>query len=233
MKSFTTTAIAALVAGTMGALVLAPAAFADDTPAAPAPQKGMHMQHPGMQRPGQPGGMQGMWMHRGEMGGPGNLLELACSERGGEALEIALVHVKYSVSPTAEQTPLFDTLHDAAIADQKTFADACKTANGDSATLAGKTIIDRLQAHFDIEKAKLTAMTDLLPKFKAFYDSLTDAQKAKLEPPHGGWSQGPGGHGRWADHLHRKQPGDGATQPPATDEGAQPAAPADDTAAPT
>ncbi len=231
MKSFSTTAIAALVAGTMGALLLTPA-FADDAAATPASQNGTAMQRPGMHGAGQQQGMRGMWMHRDDKGmGPhGELLKLACSERGGEAIEMALVHLKYSVDPTADQTPLFNALHDAAVADQKTFAEACKSAMGDKTAAGTKSVLDRLQAGLDIEKAKLAAMTDLLPKFKTFYDSLTDAQKAKLNADRGALARN--GMRPWADRggMHRDQPGRDSGRSAAPDDTA---APADDTISPT
>ena len=229
MKSLTTKAIAALVAATIGAVSYTPFAYADDSA---APQNGTAMQHPGMHHPGQPGGMRQMWMHRGalNMGQHGDLLDLACSPRGGEALEVALVHVKYTVDLTAEQTPLFDTLHDAAVADQKTFADACKAAMGNPGDAAGKSTLDRFQSRLDIEKAKLAAITDLMPKFKAFYDSLTDAQKAKLDAEHRAFGQDRSRP--WADRDSRPgRPGDTRAQPPAPAD--SPVTPTDDTSTPT
>jgi hypothetical protein len=225
MKILTKTALAALIAGSIGSIALMPA-FADDA-AAPAPSTGTvapvadeqlaranDMGGPGMMQRGPHGGVG----QRGDL--RANLLDLACGDRGGEALAIGLVHIEYAVKPTATQAPLLDALKTTALADQKTFADACKTAMGDAKADAGKpNLVDRLQARLAIDTAKVTALNDVLPKFKAFYDSLTDDQKTKLEPrrPMGermGFNGQPGPRG-W---QHRMGPGhfrptDGAGAP--------------------
>lgn len=195
MKFLTTTALAALIAGSLGVAALAPA-LADDatTPAAAAAPA---TAAPSPTAPSQdlarandmtgPGGM----MQHGMRGGFGqrdelraNILDLACGDRGAEALAMGFVHIEYAVKPTAEQAPLLDALKSTALADQKTFAEACKAAIGDANGQPGKTnLLDRLQTRLKIDTAKVTALNDVLPKFKAFYDSLTDDQKAKLEPP--------------------------------------------------
>ena len=214
MKSLTTTALAALFAGTAGMLALAPAAFAEDAttaavtaaPTQPAPQRDASRDD---LRPGN--GMRGM-MQRGPgaFGGPrADVFDIACGPHGAEALEIALVHLQYAVQPTAAQQPLLDTLKTTALADQKTFAEACKTA----------------------------ALSDVLPKFKAFYDSLTAEQKAKLTPPrmeaHFGLNGPMGQMGPRGMHLHQRHMGPGMGNAPDAapapgDTTATPPAPADD-----
>jgi hypothetical protein len=251
MKYLTTTALAALVAAAIGTAALVPA-FADDTtaPAASAAPPALQdaargdMNGPGAMNRTGPMGRMGGQMHR--WGGPenangrgdlrANLLDLACGDRGAEALEIALVHVQYAVKPTTEQAPLLDALKTAALADQKTFADACKTAMGDANTTAGqKTILDRLQARLAIDTAKVTALSDVLPKFKAFYDSLSDAQKAKLEPQRGGehmgfngqfGPRGMGQHGMGPHGAGRMHPADGTNGPGSPPAPGQPDLPA-------
>ena len=191
MKYSTKTALAALLAASLGAVALAPA-LADDTTtpaattaapasAATAPTEELaranDMTGPGMMQHGARGG----FGQREDL--RANLLDLACGDRGAEALAIGFVHIEYAVKPTAEQAPLLDALKSTALADQKTFADACKTATSDAKGDAGKpNLLDRLQTRLAIDTAKVTALNDVLPKFKAFYDSLTDDQKAKLEP---------------------------------------------------
>jgi len=196
MKYLTTTAIAALLVGTVAAFSLVPAQADDATPAAPAvaapaapaaPENVAKADEPNLPGPGMRGhGGPGGW-NRGE-NLRSNILDIACGDRGAEMLEIGFIHVQYSVKPTAAQQPLFDALKTSALADQKTFADACKGAmdqkTGDAAQKP--SILDRLQTRVTIENAKVTALNDVLPKFKAFYDSLTDDQKAKLEPHQGG-----------------------------------------------
>jgi len=255
MKYSTKTALAALLAASLGAVALAPA-LADDattttpaattgtiTPAAPATGEQPLARANDMGGPGM--------MQRGLRGGFGqredlraNLLDLACGDRGAEALAIGFVHIEYAVKPTAEQAPLLDALKSTALADQKTFADACKTATSDAKGDAGKpNLLDRLQTRLAIDTAKVTALNDVLPKFKAFYDSLTDDQKAKLEPqrPMGermGFNGRPGpqnwqhrmgpGHFRPADGVagpDQQGPGQADAQPGFDDQDSPDAAP--------
>ena len=228
MKILTKTALAALLAGSIGSVALMPA-FADDTaapaattsattPAAPALGEQLaranDMGGPGMMQRGPHDGMG----QRGDL--RANLLDLACGDRGAEALAMGFVHIEYAVKPTATQAPLLDALKTTALADQKTFADACKTATGDAKADAGKpNLVDRLQTRLAIDTAKVTALTDVLPKFKAFYDSLTDDQKAKLEP-HRPMGERMGFNGKFGPQngQHRMGPGrfhptDGAATP--------------------
>ncbi|MEO8884396.1 MAG: Spy/CpxP family protein refolding chaperone [Devosia sp.] len=246
MKYLTTTAIAALLVGTVAALSLVPAQADDTTPAAPAvgapaapaasenvaKTDEPNLAGPGMRGHGGPGG----WNRGGSM--RSNILNIACGDRGAEALEIAFIHVQYGVKPTTAQQPLFDALKTSALADQKTFADACKSAMDQKTGDAQKpSILDRLETRVTIENAKVTALNDVLPKFKAFYDSLTDEQKAKLEPRQGGprvgfnqmWGHPGWGHfgpGRFG-HQHRPQAPDTQQGPdshanPADNEDASP-----------
>jgi hypothetical protein len=186
------------------------------------------------------GGMMGRSGMRGEFGGPqgmhGGMLDFACGDRGAEALEIAFVHINYAVKPTAEQAPLLDALKTTALADQKKVADTCQTAIAGNAGKA--TMLDRMQTRLTLDNARVAALTDVLPKFKAFYDSLTDDQKAKLEPPagfggprmganggrwnHQNWEHrfGPGRMGpmqRMWDNQNATPPAGSSTTPPATD----------------
>jgi hypothetical protein len=252
MKYLTTTALAALLAGSLGAVALAPAAFADDpaAPAAAAPATpGPANQWPAAgDRPGwgrMMGGMMGHPGMRGEFGGPqgmrAGMLDFACGDHGAEALEIAFVHINYAVKPTAEQAPLLDALKTTALADQKKVADTCQTAVAGDAGKA--TMLDRMQARLTLDNARVAALTDVLPKFKAFYDSLTADQKAKLEPRsgfggprmganggmwnHQNWQHrfGPGRMGpmqRMWDGQNATPPAGSSTTPPAADSDAAP-----------
>ena len=237
MKFVTTATLAALLLGSAGVSGLvpayadaaaAPAVAAPATPAPPADAMAATDQQPG--RPGMGSHMRGGDMGMGRPGAMrGGLLSIACGDRGAEALEIAFIHVQYEVKPTAEQQPLFDALKTTALADQKNFSDACQAAMGAGGT-ASATILDRFQNRLAIETAKVTALNDVMPKLKAFYDSLTDAQKQQLQPRRwGGPRMGEmGGPGRWAppgmmgpmNHMHRPH------QPDATPPGADDATPA-------
>lgn len=219
MKLLTQAALAALLAGSLGIAGLVPTyadSAASGTPgqAAATPQPdagqsadsgpgagnrwGMPHQHP-------------IWRR----GGSSPLLRLACSDRGAEALEIAFVRVKYELKLTAEQQPLFDTLRTAALADQKSFADTCQAAMNDGVKPGQKTLLDRMQTELALDSAKVTALSDVVPKFKAFFDSLTDQQKAALSNlrpdrahfggPAGQW-RGQWGQGQqWGQDQHRGQ----------------------------
>jgi|GEM_PF-449308 len=240
MRHVTTTALAALLVGMFGAVALAPAANAEDatSPAAPAiaapadPSADTDMAAAGdaggdmgqVRGPGMMGhGDMPFGPRGGMMGGRLGLLEFACGDRGAEALEIAFVHINYSVKPTTAQAPLLDALKTTALADQKKLADTCQTALKDD---AGKpTILDRLQTRLTLDNARVAALSDVLPKFKAFYDSLTDDQKAKLEPHRGAWAKFGfnGGAARDGQNWHRFGPGrNGPMHPPVQPGAVQP-----------
>lgn len=187
MKVLTNTVLVALLAGSIGVAGLVPSYAA---PAAAAPQWGMMGHQWGGQHPG---------MRGGRHGGFGmTLMRLGCSDRGAEALEIAFVRAKYELKLTATQQPLLDTLQTAALADQKSFETTCKSTFGDKDAAAAKTLADRLQDGLTLSQARVTALQDVVPKFKAFYDSLSTDQQAQLNAH--AWR----GNGRFGMH----KPGD-------------------------
>ena len=138
----------------------------------------------------------------GPMGGFGgglgtSVLRLACGDRGAEALEIAFVRIQYEVKPTGPQQQLFDTLKQAAIADQKNYADACRAAVTGLRGGQGQSqpsVLDRFAARLALETARVNALNDILPKFRAFFDSLTDQQKAQFQPRRAVFSRNGMGH---------------------------------------
>jgi hypothetical protein len=151
------------------------------------------------------------------------LMRLACSERGGEALEIAFVRLKYTLNLTPTQQPLFETLRSAALASQKSFADTCKAATEDGVPPGQRTLLDQLQTELALDSAKVTALSDIVPKFKALYDSLSDNQKAQLQQlrphrrhfgPWGGWDHQPR-PGWQRGMMPGWHPGTSGTVPPA------------------
>lgn len=200
MKLITSTSAAAIVA-TLGLGAIAPAAFAQDQ----APQAGpggaprfqqnfIANDHDGPRENFQRGGMRG------------GLVQLVCSEQGAERLEQFFVSVSYRLALTAEQTPLFDALKTAALSAQTGFADTCAStlpATGDTAAQA-PNLVERLQASVKVDQARIAALSGVLPSLEAFYNSLTDEQKAKLDAPggmrreHFGERRG-GGDERWGD----------------------------------
>lgn len=216
MNTLPKTALVALVAGTIGLTAAVPAAFAQDaSPTPPQPPVRHHQfdggkNHPGFgQRPGMNGpgfrhhmarpGMDRMGMG----GGMGSLVNIACSPRGSEALEIAFVRLSYRVDLTDTQKPLFDDLKTAALDAQKDFADTCTSALPQKG--ATPDPLAAYKARIAIESAHVQALNTVMPKFEAFIGSLDDAQKAKLTP------QRPmrGQHGKGMQNP-------AAPQPPAT-----------------
>jgi hypothetical protein len=171
-------AIAALVATTLALGGALPVSAQDaTTPAAMywwnnGPRH-MQMMAPGHEmRPG-----------RGMMG-PAGLLRLACSDRGAEALEIALVRLSHRLDLTAEQKPLFDSFRTAALTTQTSFADTCK-ANRPDRSSGRPDLLARLKSRLAIDQARLTALNTVLPDFEALYNSLSDQQKQALLPRRG------------------------------------------------
>jgi hypothetical protein len=184
MNTLPKTALAALVAGTLGLTAVVPTAFAQE--AAPQqPQVRHHrmfdgnMNHPGFKHRNfhrMPMARAGM----GPMGLGGGLVNLACSPRGAEALEIAFVRASYRLDLTDTQQPLFDDLKTAALDAQKDFADTCKAARPDAAAKADP--LAAYKARVAVATARVDALNTVMPKFEAFVGSLDDAQKAKLMP---------------------------------------------------
>ncbi len=193
MKS--TLAVVALVATTIGLASAFPASAQDAAPTLAAASDhgpGMHRvwRHDG---PGRAGGM-GM---RG-MGRTGGLLALACSDKGPEALDVALLRLSYRLDLTDAQKPLFDAFRTKALTTETSFADTCKASRPDKTADAKPDMLARLKASLAIDQARLTALNDVLPDFEALYSSLTDAQKASINPRGpmdlSGAGAGPQGH---------------------------------------
>lgn len=120
---------------------------------------------------------------RGRDGMRGGVLALVCSPRGADRLEHMLLSIEQRTEPTAEQAPLFEAFRTTALTAQTSFADSCAELRPATAEAReALDLVDRLQARMDIQSAHLEAMTSVLPVFEAFYDSLSDEQKAALEP---------------------------------------------------
>lgn len=195
MTKTSSSAIAAILVAALG-FTAVPAAFAQDTvaPASPAatPMAATPMQGDG-------GGFEHM---RGVRQGRGGMMDLVCSDKGAEALEIGFVRLSHAIDLTDTQQPLFDDLKTTALAAQADYAAACTTARGPVATdtttpATAPDLIDRLTARIAIDTAEIDALSTVLPKLEAFYDSLTAEQQAALGPMGGRGFGGPGmkGHG--------------------------------------
>lgn len=176
MKTITTSAIVALMTATIGLSAIAPAFAQNATPAQTQAQNG-----PGMQfRQGNQG--------HGQMGGPrggGDFLDFG---RGVEAVEIAMVRLSHRIELTAEQQPLFDALKTTALSAAADFAAATEGLRptppvaGETTTATAPDMTERLENRIAIETAHLAALEAVQPAAAAFFDSLTDEQKALLTP---------------------------------------------------
>jgi hypothetical protein len=101
--------------------------------------------------------------------------------RSAEALEIAFVRLAYAIDMTPEQQALFEALRDDALAAQETFAatalDLRPDTSGEPADLS-----ELFDNRIALGTARIEAMTAVQPAFEAFFDTLTDEQKADLMP---------------------------------------------------
>lgn len=183
MKFITKTSAAVIVAA-LGLGALAPAALAHDwgrqQQAGPG---GAGPRHEMAFRGDQDGPRFGGQRQMGDRGGMrGGLLQLGCSEQGAQRLEHVFVSLSYNLELTAEQQPLFDALKTAALTAQTGLADTCAAAQPAAADATqAPNIVERMQTRIKVDEARTTAMSEVLPELQAFYDSLTDAQKAKLD----------------------------------------------------
>jgi hypothetical protein len=123
--------------------------------------------------------------------------------RGGERIEVALVQLSHRVDLTDAQKTLLDTLKTSALAAAGDFATATEglrpTPPAEGQKPVAPSISQRLENRIALEKAQLAALEAVQPAATAFFDSLTDAQKAQLMPHQGEHGAGPrGGHG--GDH---------------------------------
>ena len=179
MKTITTSAIVALMTATIGLTAIAPAVAQDAAPA-PAQEQAFRQGGPGFHL--RQGG--------GDHGGPGRggFIDF----RGGnasEAVEIALVRLSHAIDMTAEQQALFDTLKTDALAAAETFSTAVEGLRP-AAPVEGQTaerpeFSEMLENRIAFETAHLAALEAVQPALSAFFDSLTDEQKASLMPERG------------------------------------------------
>ena len=239
MRSLTSTAIVAIVAGTIGFATLTPAAFAQEGPNPGQQPGGNQMQmHDQMQMPGQFGNHRIERRNNRANNGvrSGALLDLVCADNGAERTELGFVRLSYRLELTPEQKTLFDDLRSSALTAQTKFADQCSKPGAPDATAANAqpvppTPVERLTAQIGNDTVRLELLQGLLPKLDAFYSSLTDEQKATLMPERRA-DNGNGFRNRHRGNLPGMpgmpgQPGDMAPgQMPAPADPAAPAAPA-------
>ncbi len=161
-------AIAALVATTLGVGSLS--AFAQDAGSTTPAANGLRPMH---------GMMNGPAGHGRGMAGR-DLLDLTCAPRGVERLDVVFTRLSHRLDLTAEQRPLFDKLRETALTEATRFADTCEASMPARDAASKPDLLGRMKAGITIEEARLAALKAVLPAFEAFYNSLTDAQKAQL-----------------------------------------------------
>lgn len=141
----------------------------------------------------------------GQQGGRGGMLfGLGCGPNAAERIEHALVSLTYRIDPTDAQAGLLEDLKTTALDAQQQFAAVCEAvmpqrgAKGDNdASAPQSNLLEMMQSRLQLEQARVTALGDILPKFEALYEALSDDQKASLQPRgmHGkgrGMGAGPG-----------------------------------------
>ncbi len=90
------------------------------------------------------------------------------------------------VELTTEQQPLFDALKTSALTAATDFATATEAlrpaapAEGETAVMPDMS--KRLEDRIAVDTARLDALKSVQPAFTAFFDSLSDEQKAQLTP---------------------------------------------------
>lgn len=179
MKTISTKAIIAMMTATLGLTAIAPAMAQTATPAPqaeasrPDGQPGPNGFRPGPDRP-----------QRG--GGFGDFFNL---ERGAEAIEIAVVRLTHRLDLSAEQKTLLDTLKADALTAADTFASATKglrpTAPAEGQEVKRPDFTAALDTKIALDSARLAALQAIQPAATAFFDSLSDEQKAQLTPQQG------------------------------------------------
>lgn len=186
MKTISTTAIVALMTATIGLGAVAPALAQDAGAAAPAAQA----QPADPSQAGERGFRNGPGMRQG-----GGLFDF---RGGGEAIEIAIVRLSHAIELTDEQTVLLEALKADALAAAAAFETATEglrpTPPAEGETAERPDISERFDNRIAIETAHLAALQAVQPAFTAFFDSLTDEQKAELLPERGEHMAGMGKH---------------------------------------
>ena len=217
MKTLKTTAIAALLTAAVGLSAILPAT-AQEAGTPPAPQQQADANGPKGHGP------MGNFGPRNQGPRQGGAMGFFDFGRGGEGIEIALVRLSHRIDMTAEQQALFDTLKTDALAAADTFTKATEALRpakpADGATAERPGIGERLDTRIAIETAQLDALKSVQPAAKAFFDSLTDEQKAQLMPQRPDGQMGKHGQhqGQRQGHQQGQRPGPmGGDQPGAVD----------------
>jgi hypothetical protein len=173
MTSTRATVLAALVAALGLGAAMSPASAAG------------FQQH---QRPGDGNRAPTLEFRRDAAGGAFRFAALSCAPNAADRLEHRLDRVANRLDLSTSQQKLFEDFRTSALTAQTSFADQCDDLR--SARIADKSadkserpdLIQRLEQRLKFDEARLAAMTELLPQFKAFYQSLSAEQKQALMP---------------------------------------------------
>ena len=196
MKKLSSTAVAALLTATLGLSAVAPVLAQDAPGSSDVQAERSQSAERGFRGPQRDGNA-------------GDILDV---ERGAEAVEIALVRLTHRLDLTEAQKPLLETLKSEALAAAETFRSQTESLRP-TRPAAGETAqrpdaAQMLENRIALEKAHLAALEAVQPAFAAFFDSLTDTQKAELAPARGERADGP-------QRRHFGQQGEnGPRQPP-------------------
>ncbi|GLQ52752.1 Spy/CpxP family protein refolding chaperone [Devosia nitrariae] len=188
MKTISKTALVALMTASVGVAALAPAAYAQTVPAqqveVPQAHGEMAKRFPHGDHDGKFERRMMMMRHMGGLGGHGPHGAGLLNFGSAEALEIAFVRLSYAIDMSDEQRQLFDTLKTDALAAQADFAAATEGLRPDREAEPAELpdMLTMFDNRITLETARLEAMQTVQPAFEAFFNSLTDEQKAELAP---------------------------------------------------
>lgn len=204
MKTITKTAIVALMTAAIGFTAIAPS-FAQDASPAPTQEQAFRQGGPGLHL-----------RHDDNGPGRGGFLDFFGRGDSTEAVEIALVRLSHAIDMTAEQKALFETLKTDALAAAETFSTAVEglrpTPPAEGQTAERPELSEMLTNRIAFETAHLAALEAVQPALTAFFDSLTDEQKADLMPQRPDRNGGPGQH--QGQHHQGNGPKGAPGQPP-------------------
>ncbi len=136
-----------------------------------------------------------------ERAGP---LRFVCNENAAERIENGLTRMGARLDLSDAQATTFETFKSAALDAQTTFAQSCdqfKLARQDQ-DKDETDLIDRLNSRQAMMSAQLSAMEDIMPEFEAFFNSLTDEQKAQMRSDRRNFTSKRGPRFNGAQHGH-------------------------------
>jgi LTXXQ motif family protein len=107
-------------------------------------------------------------------GAPGSNLASLCGEQAGSATKLPIQRIEQVVQPTGQQQDAFNALKHAS-------ENAADHLQASCPTQVPQTPMARLDAAAVRLKAMVEAMKTVRPKLVAFYDSLSDEQKARFD----------------------------------------------------